>query len=92
MDNQEKLRVKLEQGIYEWISELHKIRAWCKEDTSLPASRLKEAQLESTTIRSRELCYSCKEPWEQITDAGVKGECITLRCTMIVMRRMCVRM
>jgi hypothetical protein len=43
MDNQEKLRIKLGQDIYEWMSELHKIRACYKEDTSLPASRLKEA-------------------------------------------------
>jgi hypothetical protein len=64
MDNQEKLRAKLEQSIHEWISELHKIRAWCTEDTSLATSGLKEAQLEPTPIRSKELCYSCKEPWE----------------------------
>jgi hypothetical protein len=35
-----------------------------KVDTSPHASGLKGAQIEPTTIRSRELCYSCKKPWE----------------------------
>jgi hypothetical protein len=35
-----------------------------KVDTSPPASELKGEQIDSTTIRSKELCYSYKEPWE----------------------------
>jgi hypothetical protein len=43
-------------------------------DTSLPASRWKEAQIEPTPIRSRELCYSCKEPWEPDHRCRGKGK------------------
>jgi hypothetical protein len=35
-----------------------------KVDTSPHASGLKGAQMEPTTIRSRELFYICKNPWE----------------------------
>jgi hypothetical protein len=41
-------------------------------DTSLLASRWKKTQIEPTSIRSRELCYNCKEPWEP--DHGCRGK------------------
>jgi hypothetical protein len=45
-------------------AEENRAKAVRKVDTSPHASRLKGAQIESTTIRSRELCHSCKELWE----------------------------
>ena len=75
MDKQERLWVELDQALYEWISKIHKSRAWCrqrKEDTSPQISGLTGAQIEPTPIRSRELCYSCKEPWE--LDHRCKGK------------------
>ena len=53
MDIQEELRVKLGQDIYEWMPELHKIRALCKQwevDTSPKISGLTWAYIEPMPI------------------------------------------
>jgi hypothetical protein len=76
-DKQEKLQVELNLAIHEWISEIQNSRAQCrqwKEETSLPASRWKEAQIEPTPIRCKELCYSCKVPWEPDHRCRGKGK------------------
>jgi hypothetical protein len=40
----------------------------------ITTSRWKEAQIDPTPIRSRELCYSCKEPWEPDHRCRGKGK------------------
>ena len=57
---------KMMEEIHYWssITEENRAKEGKEVDTSLPASRWKEARIEPTPIRSRELCYSCKEPWE----------------------------
>jgi hypothetical protein len=85
---------KMEE-IHYWssIAEENRAKEGKEVDTSLPASRWKEAQIEPTPIRSRELCYSCKEPWEPDHRCRGKGKVhITLRCTMTVRMRRCMRM
>jgi hypothetical protein len=69
-----------------WVKRMEQINYWfniekenkAKEgkgvDTSLPASRWKEAQIEPTPIRSKELCYSCKVPWEPDHRCRGKGK------------------
>jgi hypothetical protein len=57
---------KMEE-IHYWsnIEEETRAKAVKEVDTSLSSSRWKEAQIEPTPIRCRELCYSCKVPWER---------------------------
>jgi hypothetical protein len=56
------------------IAEENRAKEVKEVDTSLPTSRWKEAQIEPTPIRCRELCYSCKVPWEpDHRCTGVKG-------------------
>jgi hypothetical protein len=68
-----------------WAKKMEEVNYWSKRakefrakavrkvDTSPHASRLKGAHIESTTIRSRELFYSCNEPWEPDYKCRVKG-------------------
>jgi hypothetical protein len=44
------------------------------EENRARASRWREAQINPTPIRSRELCYSCKEPWEPNHRCRGKGK------------------
>jgi hypothetical protein len=45
-----------------------------EERASLPTSRLKEGQNIPTPIRSRQLCYNCKLPWEPYHRCRGKGK------------------
>jgi hypothetical protein len=64
------------EEIHYWssIAKENRAKEGKEVDTSLPASRWKEAQIEPTPIRSRELCYSCKEPWEPDHRCRGKGK------------------
>jgi hypothetical protein len=64
---------KIEEGTY-WRRKAEENRAqtFRKVDTSPRTSGFKGAQIEPTTIRSREISYSCKEPWE--LDHKYKGK------------------
>jgi hypothetical protein len=44
------------------------------EENRAREARWKEAQINPTPIRSRELCYSCKEPWEPDHRCRGKGK------------------
>jgi hypothetical protein len=60
-------RQELEIVIRELIVNIQHTGALCRqigERASLPASRWKEEQSIPTPIRSKQLCYSCKVPWE----------------------------
>jgi hypothetical protein len=57
-----------------WEHYKNRAKAVKEVDTSLPASRWKEAQIEPTPIRCRELCYSCKVPWEPNHRCRGKGK------------------
>jgi hypothetical protein len=65
---------KMEEVNY-WsrIPKENRAKAVREVDTSPHASRLKGAQIESTTVRSRELCHSCKEIWEMDHRCRGKG-------------------
>jgi hypothetical protein len=72
MDKQE-----LDLAIRELIADIQNTRALCRqmgERASLPASRWKEEQSIPTPIRSRQLCYSCKVPWEPDHRCRGKGK------------------
>jgi hypothetical protein len=66
---------KMEE-IHYWssIAEENRAKEGKEIDTSLPASRWKEAHIEPTPIRCRELCYSCKVPWEPDHRCRGKGK------------------
>jgi hypothetical protein len=72
MDKQE-----LDLAIRELIANIQNTRALCRqmgERASLPASRWKEEHSIPTPIRSKQLCYTCKVPWEPDHRCRGKGK------------------
>jgi hypothetical protein len=60
-------RQEWELALRELIADLQHTTTLCRqmeERESLPTSRWKEEQSIPTPNRSRQLCYSCKVPWE----------------------------
>jgi len=56
------------------IAEENRANEGKEVNTSLSTSIWKEAYIEPTPIRSRELCYNCKEPWEPDHRCRGKGK------------------
>jgi len=88
-----------------WAKKMEEVNYWSrraeenrakevrKVDRSPHASRLKgEHRLILQPLEAGKFATVAKSFRSQIRDAGVKGECITLRYTMIAVRRMCMRM